>query len=209
MSGSNTPADGGGSVRERTLGKTTPRPRKRRAVFPDTPARLRQRATAAVSRAVRLGWLPPVTTRVCVDCGAPATCYEHRDYREPLNVEPVCSRCNNLRGPGFPLRDAPRVAQHAIREKTGKTSGKNWSRVEGGSGAQMESAGGGTLGADDCDDLTAQSVNRRIGMIQAFYSGHRSARQVGDWWRSDYFKRHDPWFQSSDVFGIDPERISL
>jgi len=35
----------------------------------------------------------------CVDCGAPATCYDHRDYSKPLDVEPVCWKCNAQRGP--------------------------------------------------------------------------------------------------------------
>lgn len=38
----------------------------------------------------------------CVDCGRRAQCYDHRDYRKPLRVEPVCKRCNSMRGPGRP-----------------------------------------------------------------------------------------------------------
>lgn len=34
----------------------------------------------------------------CADCGGQATCYDHRDYRKPLDVTPVCSRCNIRRG---------------------------------------------------------------------------------------------------------------
>ena len=30
----------------------------------------------------------------CVDCDGPATCWEHRDYSKPLDVEPCCHGCN-------------------------------------------------------------------------------------------------------------------
>lgn len=59
-----------------------------------------QRAVAAVRAAVLRGDLAPVRTLECVDCGKPAANYDHRDYTKPLDVEPVCSRCNTLRGRG-------------------------------------------------------------------------------------------------------------
>ena len=37
---------------------------------------------------------------LCVDCGSKATCWEHRDYEKPLEVDPVCASCNKKRGPG-------------------------------------------------------------------------------------------------------------
>ena len=49
-------------------------------------------------KAVREGKLRPPTDFDCVDCGAPATGYDHRDYAKPLDVEPVCTGCNNRRG---------------------------------------------------------------------------------------------------------------
>jgi hypothetical protein len=55
-------------------------------------------ASLAVRKAVAIGMLKPVTAFVCVDCGAPATQYEHRDYSKPLVVEPVCKSCNIKRG---------------------------------------------------------------------------------------------------------------
>jgi len=33
----------------------------------------------------------------CVDCGANAVCYDHRDWQKPLEVVPVCRSCNNRR----------------------------------------------------------------------------------------------------------------
>lgn len=57
-----------------------------------------------VNLAVKLGYLPRISSCVCVDCGAPARAYDHRDYNKPLDVEPVCSRCNHRRGPAIPRR---------------------------------------------------------------------------------------------------------
>lgn len=59
-----------------------------------------RRAMVAVARAVKEGTLPKLTGDVpCVDCGQPAWHYDHRDYALPLDVVPVCRRCNRLRGP--------------------------------------------------------------------------------------------------------------
>lgn len=65
-----------------------------------------QSAIAAVCKAVRKGMLPRASSRVCVDCGAQAAVYDHRDYALPLVVEPVCRRCNFMRGPAIPIRQA-------------------------------------------------------------------------------------------------------
>ena len=56
-----------------------------------------------VGKAVRLGLLPQVKTLLCVDCGKPGQCYDHRDYNKPLDVEPVCRSCNYRRGPAKPV----------------------------------------------------------------------------------------------------------
>lgn len=41
----------------------------------------------------------------CVDCGDPATGYDHRDYRKPLEVDPVCNPCNRRRGVALPYKE--------------------------------------------------------------------------------------------------------
>lgn len=57
-------------------------------------------AHAAVTRAINDGLLPPLKGQIfCVDCGRPAQCYDHRDYDKPLEVDPVCLKCNVNRGP--------------------------------------------------------------------------------------------------------------
>lgn len=58
------------------------------------------RAKGVVSVAVRMGRLPDVKQLRCSDCGERAACWEHRDYRYALWVEPVCVSCNSKRGPG-------------------------------------------------------------------------------------------------------------
>jgi len=55
----------------------------------------------AVQKALRSGELLPLRHQYCVDCGAPATEYDHRDYSKPIEVDPVCHRCNKLRGPAL------------------------------------------------------------------------------------------------------------
>lgn len=65
------------------------------------------RASGAVTNAVRTGLLPPVTTQRCVDCGAVATAYDHyKGYAREhwLDVQPVCTRHNVLRGKSKPAR---------------------------------------------------------------------------------------------------------
>jgi hypothetical protein len=65
---------------------------------------VRRRAIGAVGRAVRRGLLPDLryTNVACVDCGARAEHYDHRDYGKPLAVDPVCRCCNYRRGPAAP-----------------------------------------------------------------------------------------------------------
>ncbi len=41
--------------------------------------------------------------------------YEHRDYNRPLHVDPICRRCNLLRGPGIPLAGSVEMALKAGR----------------------------------------------------------------------------------------------
>lgn len=57
-------------------------------------------AIKAVNAAVRGGLLPRLAGNNirCVDCRKPAAVYDHRDYSKPLDVQPVCHRCNQKRG---------------------------------------------------------------------------------------------------------------
>lgn len=78
---------------------------------------LAHKATKAVSRAVKTGKLPPVETLKCVDCGAKAKHYDHRDYTKPLDVEPCCIRCNFRRGPAHPYIGAGSIKVPGVLER--------------------------------------------------------------------------------------------
>lgn len=55
-----------------------------------------------INSAIARGEMLRATLLKCVDCGRQATCYDHRDYSKPLDVDAVCRGCNNKRGPGAP-----------------------------------------------------------------------------------------------------------
>lgn len=67
-------------------------------------------ALGAVGAAIREGRLIHPRLLRCVDCTGPAVEYEHRDYNRPLHVDPICRRCNLLRGPGIPLAGSIELA---------------------------------------------------------------------------------------------------
>lgn len=58
-----------------------------------------RKANTKVGAAIAKGVLPRAKTQKCVDCGRDASCWDHRDYDAPLEVEAVCSSCNRKRGP--------------------------------------------------------------------------------------------------------------
>lgn len=53
----------------------------------------------ALKKARLDGKIDSPTNHLCVDCGKPAYCWDHRDYMKPLDVEPVCRSCNAKRPP--------------------------------------------------------------------------------------------------------------
>jgi hypothetical protein len=61
---------------------------------------LKSRVNTLVRLAIRDGVIPPLDGLACVDCGAKADQYEHRDYSAPLSVDPICRACNAKRGIG-------------------------------------------------------------------------------------------------------------
>ena len=65
-----------------------------------------------IAKAIRRGVIPNAKTLICVDCGGAAFDYDHRDYTKPLAVDPVCRRCNQMRGPAlvFPFEIERRAA---------------------------------------------------------------------------------------------------
>ena len=67
--------------------------------------RLMAKAHSAVAKAVREKRIPPAHSMKCTDCGVNAKEYDHRNYYEPLEVEPVCRSCNLARGKAIPHAD--------------------------------------------------------------------------------------------------------
>lgn len=74
------------------------RPCKERRLFTTLYLSGATLAHAAVARERAAGRLPDPKQLPCADCGGSAIEYDHRDYNYPLYVEPVCRRCNRLRG---------------------------------------------------------------------------------------------------------------
>lgn len=64
--------------------------------------KVKQRAHGIVCRARLRGKLLDPKTLKCTDCDKPAVFYDHPDYRNPLEVEPVCRGYNKRRGTGLP-----------------------------------------------------------------------------------------------------------
>ncbi len=123
------------------------------------------RASGAVTKAVKDGVLPPVTTQKCVDCGAIATAYDHyKGYAREhwRDVEPVCARHNAIRSKSRPVAEGdpndqvavllrvPRylldaLGAEAIREGRSRTQQLNWvlkQRYTGATGMTPDDAEG-------------------------------------------------------------------
>lgn len=64
----------------------------------------REAANLAVAKAIRDGEMLHPSNFHCADCGGVATEYDHRDYSRQLDVDPVCRKCNQARGPGLPVQ---------------------------------------------------------------------------------------------------------
>lgn len=77
--------------------------------------RVRNRAVAAISVAIRTGKLPRAATLTCVDCGKPARHWEHRYYSAPLDVSPVCEGCNAKRGHALDLVELVREYAQPVK----------------------------------------------------------------------------------------------
>lgn len=61
----------------------------------------KMRAGSAVASAVKRRTLQRPSEYFC-SCGQKAAQYDHRDYNKPLDVEPICRRCNIRRGSAIP-----------------------------------------------------------------------------------------------------------
>lgn len=74
--------------------------------------RLRKNCGNAVKQAIKGGRLARLDGSIeCIDCGDVADRYDHRSYHRPLDVEPVCRKCNQKRGPAQPLPKHVKTSQ--------------------------------------------------------------------------------------------------
>lgn len=96
----------------------------------DEVYQLQRNAISAVQAAIKAGNLPRARTKKCVDCGAKANGYDHRDYYKPLEVEPVCRSCNHKRGPA-----------HPIPSDWYEYNGHRWDNLNDGDGIEYEFSG--------------------------------------------------------------------
>lgn len=78
--------------------------------------RLQKACWAITQIALAEGLIEPVAGKACVDCGAAATEYDHRDYCLPIAVEPTCRSCNSRRGRAKPFTDLPLRITKELRE---------------------------------------------------------------------------------------------
>lgn len=81
------------------------------------------RAHSLVQQAIKKGLLPRLKDGgyTCVDCGAEAMEYDHRDYGRPFDVDPVCRSCNKQRGTAiWPSSDRFEFAKHEAAPKRQK-----------------------------------------------------------------------------------------
>lgn len=158
------------------------------------------RAHKQVRMAIAAGVLIPIAQCICVDCGATAECYEHRDYNKPLVVDPVCKGCNIRRGPGLPLptsADGTNTKRFWMPEQISRC----YENLKGGEGYSpleyfchavlpMELEFGIDLRMLGQSDRLATIAERMT--VRAM----RGTSAFKDSWlsRATYFKEHDPWY---------------
>lgn len=160
--------------------------------------RLVARAITTVAAAVKRGLLPEAETCKCLDCGAQAEQYDHRNYYHPLAVDPVCRRCNLKRGPGFPPiqpGDGFPNKRHTI--ETIPHAGARWSSVEPDGKAGLKESPVHVAVPDDdyVDDRFYMAITRTFFDFFAYLrrTGKPHEEWSRSWTRYEYFKAHDPW----------------
>lgn len=148
--------------------------------------RLRDKAHQLINFEIRHKRLAAPTLFRCTDCGERTTCYDHRDYRKPLEVAAVCKGCNNKRGPGLPFPTGADQLRYKnpfrLLTHEHKAAGERWSKLGGGEGySPLEFQCHVNVADYECwwlDD--GRTANGRANGTD-FSSGSR--------W--DFFKKHD------------------
>lgn len=68
-------------------------------------SKARQSVQRLVHKTIRNNEIQPAKSFVCVDCGNKAIDYDHRRYKSPLDIVPVCRSCNLKRGPAIDVQE--------------------------------------------------------------------------------------------------------
>lgn len=155
---------------------------------------LRKKAGRDVYMAIKRGELASLSDSIvpCADCGERATCYDHRDYRKPLDVVAVCKGCNNRRGPGLPVMTSPPEYYNGVGH-----SGNRWNGMDRGDGETH------TWPGECVVDVPPSAINDPRGDTVSYIWSTDRAHRFGEPTEVDrhaYFKRHDPWFVDYSVF---------
>jgi len=164
--------------------------------------KMRFKAYADVHAAIRRGDIPKLTKdSVCADCDQQAIAYEHRNYFYPLTVEAVCTKCNILRGEGFPPVEGKSVNSNGLPYRFGGNN--SWNGLGGG----VEKYTKQPIAVNASTRLSERDeVDRRFdgGMPQyritqlSEMNGSIKAITRGDL-RYEFFKKHDPYYICEDV----------
>lgn len=157
--------------------------------------KLRKRAHDMIDAEIRYGRLPSPNTLTCTDCGETGFCYDHRDYRRPLDVQVVCKACNNRRGPGLPL---PTRADNSEYKIDGAVKNALASDGEGFEplAARLNGITEQDLGhITDVNELSAGVDLAAAERVDAIADMKRTGQFMRfGVWRAEYFKRKDPWY---------------
>lgn len=68
-------------------------------------SKARQVVQALIYKSIKQHGMPSAKSFFCVDCGNQAIDYDHRRYKSPLEVVPVCRSCNLRRGPAIDVKE--------------------------------------------------------------------------------------------------------
>ena len=125
-------------------------------------------AMGMVSKAIQEGALERPSNFKCVDCGAPACQYDHRDYGKPLDVDPVCRSCNLKRGPAIPVPGfIYRTLKHQHVPYRSRRRAKQLLDLLGADSSVVDCMGG-TLGADEWHRIIPHIAAVRPDLVAEF-----------------------------------------
>lgn len=148
--------------------------------------RLRRKAHDLVAEAITEGLIPHPTAFKCTDCDAVADCYDHRDYRRPLRIKPVCKGCNNRRGPGRPFPEKTDNSEY----KLDSPAGHRWANFDGGGDGYEPLAA--RLLIDAPEAMNESDINASFWRPNRFFQ-HAELGEKSWKARADWFKARDPW----------------